>query len=217
MEKTVPADYKNKSSQKSSDSQSSEKSDQGSQIIITSKHVNYSTEACLKKDNEEPPGCSSGLPISTSLEVRNTIPSDTVSRYSPTSNSHDARSRDLQYCERTPLRTKSTPNLSNKTKRSYSISGLRRRPYARLRSQPPTEHKCLDGNLQKPSPLQTRGVLPTTGNRRAHQGGISGLFSRLTSFVSSRTLETLDEQVLNNFNLEVGTVASRVEMWRHKL
>jgi len=43
------------------------------------------------------------------------------------------------------------------------------------------------------------------------------LLSRLTSFISSRSLDSLDEEALNNFNLEVGTVASRVDMWRQRL
>jgi len=43
------------------------------------------------------------------------------------------------------------------------------------------------------------------------------LMSRLTSFISSRSLDSLDEEALNNFNLEVGTVASRVDMWRQRL
>jgi len=47
--------------------------------------------------------------------------------------------------------------------------------------------------------------------------GVSGLFSRLTSLITSRTLESLDESVLNNFNLQVGTVASRIDMWRQRL
>jgi len=41
--------------------------------------------------------------------------------------------------------------------------------------------------------------------------------SRVTHLITSPTLESLDEQVLNDFNMEVGTIASRVDMWRQKL
>jgi len=63
-------------------------------------------------------------------------------------------------------------------------------------------------NGAKPEPVNQFGnTLPAV-----ESSGVSGLVTRLTSLLSSRTLGLLDEEVLNNFNLEVGTVASRVDM-----
>jgi len=51
----------------------------------------------------------------------------------------------------------------------------------------------------------------------AQASGVFGLFSRLTSIISSGLHNYLDEEVLNIFNMEVGTVASMVEIWRQRL
>lgn len=47
--------------------------------------------------------------------------------------------------------------------------------------------------------------------------GVSGLMSRLASLIRSRSLDSLDDEVLNKFNLEVATAASRLDMWRQRL
>merc|ERR1719494_577606 len=83
-------------------------------------------------------------------------------------------------------------------------------------------------NLENLTPLLTNpGVTAEPANNlrnrfsssaaAAQASGVFGLFSRLTSIISSRPLYGLDEGVLNNFNMEVGTVASRVDMWRQRL
>jgi len=74
------------------------------------------------------------------------------------------------------------------------------------------DEKQLEASTEPCSNSVTSCPLPVIEVPRAIR-----LMSRLTSFISSRSLDSLDEEALNNFNLEVGTVASRVDMWRQRL
>jgi len=56
-----------------------------------------------------------------------------------------------------------------------------------------------------------------SNNSAAPRFKVLRLLSRLTSIIRPSPLNCIDEEVLNKFNLEVGTVASRVDLWRQRL
>jgi len=229
---SIARNMNSQNSQKYTDSQISEKSEPGSMSIITSKPAK-NCKWKLLGDDEFGPSISHPRPPSSNLEHR-PIPSSGIS-FVPTSNNDacapdgDVAQEAQQFRRRIPSRTKSTPDLTNKTAPYNFHGGLRRRGLPQLRSESQLRTKVPEGNLISTSSKYSSAVLPrirtqpphTLRNREprpAAQGtGVFGLLSRLTSVLSNRPLETLDEQVLNDFNMEVGTVISRVDMWRQKL
>jgi len=145
----------------------------------------------------------------------------------------DAPPRDVPeegqlYRERIPPRTKSSPNLTNNAiPRNYFQTGLRRR-MCQLRSQSVVDMKYAgDSTDDKPKnsallytsaarpALRAQPVEDNEPQQAALGHGVLGFISRFTSILRLRN--PLDEGVLNNFNMEVGTVASRVDMWRQRL
>jgi hypothetical protein len=233
MEKQLSTDLPNINSQNAlnlTDSQNSDKSEPGSRSII---HKSCNLKS-LSNDKTVLNDSHPRRP-STNLEQRHNQPHEVSFVRSSTPESR-APARDVAqeaqpYHRRIPLRTKSTPDLTNKKASNYNFHvGIRRRRLPHLRSQSKNGKKSSRGNkLISTSSQWSSELLPRIRTqpphnltniepRPAEQGtGVFGLLSRLTSLISSRTLESLDEQVLNDFNMEVGTVASRVDMWRQKL
>jgi len=132
--------------------------------------------------------------------------------------------------ERILPRTISTPNPSINTRKPISSShtALRVRR-AQLTPQLVVEVKHDDHNFSNIAPLLTsekhlkigmEDAKPLSKNSSfSIQGsGVLNLIPRLSSHLNSRPFNTLDdEDVLSTFNMEVGTVASRVDMWRQRL
>jgi len=140
----------------------------------------------------------------------------------------DVSEQEQQYRGRIPPRINSTPNFTSNTRTSSGTGHPSLRfGIAQLTPQSAEEMKYDDEKLSNITPhLRHPGIRPEpTSNPRnsfpssvaAQASGVFGLFSRLTSIISSRPLNSLDEGVLNNFNMEVGTVASMVDMWRQRL
>jgi len=129
------------------------------------------------------------------------------------------------YRVRIPPHTNSSPNLTTNTRTPLSsyhtASKFQITPYI----PQSLEEKKSDGHyLNNESPLWTweerHGVRNEPLNHSCPTGedsGVMGLLSRCTSLISSQPLNSLDERVLNNFNMEVGAVASRLDMWRQRL
>lgn len=237
MERHVSTNARNmnsQNSQKYTDSQISEKSEPGSMRIITSKPAK-SCKWKLLGDDEFGPCIGPPRPPSSNSQQRDDPPSDISIVRSPNPDSR-APDREVaqeaqQFQRRIPSRTKSTPDLTNnKTSRYNFHGGLRHRRLPQLRSESQLGKTVPKGNLISTSSKYSSAVLPRIRTQPPHtlrnleprpavqgSGVFGGLLSRLTSVLSNRTLESLDEQVLNDFNMEVGTVISRVDMWRQKL
>lgn len=201
------------------DSENSEKSEPGSNIIISLKPPLNSDGALSSNDDTKRSTDSLFIhPVRHQDQICNlALPSQPPPFYR----------------QRFPPRTYSSPNLTNKTKKHYNFqSGLRPR-ISQPRSLPVLDmkHVCdkADNSLPNSALLHTttaepgmsaKPVQPFTDSE-PHQtirgGRVLGLISRLTSLISSRTLNPIDEGVLNNLKMEVGNVASRVEMWTQRL
>jgi len=252
MQKQLSADVENhevveitnvdsQNSQKTTDSQNSERSEPGSRIIITSKSsilTSKVTKNCTKgplcNDSTDTTAFDTGPPLNgpclmPTSDVRdNEIVASEVTpilshTLSPPEPVREIPERAEQYSRRVPSRTSSTPNLSNNNAPLNFQTGLRRRRMANLRSQSVLEmkHDGVNPYVSTTSRIPRQRIRteppPTLRNKEPTASGVFGLLSRLTSLMGSRSLGPLDEQVLNNFNLEVGTVTSRVDMWRQKL
>jgi len=212
------------------DSDNSEKSDPGSKVIFISKPPLKSDRVPPTNDDIEP---SSNSPFIIPLrhpEHQYTPP------YVYPMPTRDVPPREVLeegqlFRERIPPRTKSSPNLTNNAiPRNNFQAGLRRR-MCQLRSQSVVDMKyagdSTDDNPKNSAPLYTSAARPVMRTQPVHNlgdneprqavlgRGVLGLISRFTSILRLRN--PLDEGVLNNFNMEVGTVASRVDMWRQRL
>jgi len=134
------------------------------------------------------------------------------------------------YQERIPPRMNSTPNLPSTTRTSSSsfhssiLLPMIRTPESAV------EMKHDDDNWnnlptrmasEEQEKVRSRSLNQPVNNcplpEVPENSGISGLLFRLNSLISSRPLDSFDEEVLNNFNLKVGTAASRIDMWRQRL
>jgi len=232
MEKSASIDVRNINthiSTSGTDSQNSEKSEPGSRKIIPNK----SDRKPLSNDEIGP---SDGPPLrpAPNIEQRHNghleISFDRLSIPDSRAPVRDVREAQ-QFYRRIPSRTKSTPDLTTNKKEPFNFqAGLRRRRLPEHRSQLNLAKKSTRGNkLISTSSQWSSEVLPRINTQPPRnlrslepsppvQGSsVFGLLSRLTSLISSPNLESLDEQVLNEFNIEVGTIASRVDMWRQKL
>jgi len=203
MERQVSTDARNintQVSQSGTGSQNSDRSEPGSRSIIPKRRVR-------KPMSNDPVGFSSGPPVrpEPDIEQKHNLPLE-ISIHRSSEPNNRAPARDVaqeaqQFNRRIPSRTKSTPNLTNNKTEPFNFQGglRRRRPHERrIKTQPPRNL-----NLEPRPPDQGSSIF--------------SLLSRVTHLISSPTLEPLDEQVLNDFNMEVGTIASRVDMWRQKL
>lgn len=131
--------------------------------------------------------------------------------------------------ERIPPRINSSPNLTNSIVPRHHFETGQRSQISQRRTVPVADMKHAGDNANENALLMTSAARPAMRARPqrpvndrepqpAVRGGmVLGLISRLTSLMPSRTLGPLDEQVLYNFNMEVGTVTSRVDMWRQRL
>jgi len=105
---------------------------------------------------------------------------------------------------RFPLRIQSSPNLQNQP------------------GQIP-DHKKTNKKLTSPFSPQAstrfRNLLLTDkmSTHKIHGRGVITWISRLKSLVSKRSPMRLNEHLLNEFNMEVGIVSSRIDMWRYRL
>jgi hypothetical protein len=214
---------------KKNDSENSEKSEPGSQIIIISKSSENRDIKHQQIDDIDP---SSNSRLNSDL--RHAKSRRTPMKHVPGTPTSYTREHEVcqegQLCrERIPSRTNSTPNLTTNTRTpSSSFQTSSRRPVTHGTSQSVVEIK-RDGEysdeISPPSkPEEQHEVKPEAANLfgnkclPAAQGfGVSGMHSRMASFVSTQALNSLDEEVLNNFNMQVGTVSSRVDMWRQRL
>jgi len=108
---------------------------------------------------------------------------------------------------RIPLRIRSSPDLP-------AIIGNSQ--FRRVTVQ--MEEMKLKGETQHIYEASSR-IRRHTQNRThpAVGSGIFGTLIRLTSLITRPSITQLDEQVLNEFNREVGIVSSRVDRWRQKL
>lgn len=109
--------------------------------------------------------------------------------------------------QRFPLRIRSSPDFKNCS--SFQTAQV----------------KLKDKNVELSSPILGQASMrirsPLLPSRVPIQevGGsrVFGFLSLLKSYVITRSPKKLDEQALNDFNMEVGIVSSRVEMWRYRL
>jgi len=209
------------------DLENSEKSESGSHMIINSPSKNCAS-ITLK---DEKKGFSNNNTIPGSLYFRSPLTQPSV----VPSPAPDALAGDLPegaglYRERIPQRTNSNPNLMNISRTpSNSFHPALRLRLSPITTQPVLEMKHEGGTVNNFTPILSSAVNQGFTTERdndfsnisplpeVESSGVSGLFSRLNSLITSRTLESLDESVLNNFNLQVGTVASRIDMWRQRL
>jgi len=220
MKKNVSADSPSKDLQKSIDSKSSEISESGSRIIINTRNKKY-----LVYSEKDYVRLQRNVPKSISFDERKSPQSDNSFVLSSVQNV-PASSRELgqglEFFERGPVRLSSTPNLMYNVTPKIHINGA---PRHRSRCPSITEFKSQSENeFQIPIdesddlfPLETGGDMQNGANCRIRHNKFSGLLSFLSSIINPRSLECLDENVLNNFNMEVGIVTSRVDMWRQKL
>jgi len=123
------------------------------------------------------------------------------------------------YRDRNPTWVNSTSNVTSNTRMASSsfLSAIRLpmnqpSPQSVIETKHDHDEKQLEVSAEPCSNSVGSCPLPVIEGPR-----VIRLMSRLTSFISSQSLDSLDEEALNNFNLEVGTVASRVDMWRQRL
>jgi len=232
MERQVSTDARNintQVSQSGTGSQNSDRSEPGSRSIIPKRRVR-------KPMSNDPVGFSSGPPVrpEPDIEQKHNLPLE-ISIHRSSEPNNRAPARDVaqeaqQFKRRTPSRIKSTPDLTNNKTEPFNFqAGLRRRRRHERRLQLSLAKKSIKrNNLISTSSQWSSEVFPRIKTqpprnlnlepRPPDQGSsIFSLLSRVTHLISSPTLEPLDEQVLNDFNMEVGTIASRVDMWRQKL
>lgn len=210
------------------DLENSAKSESSSHMIIISKPSKNCVCESLSNDKK---GTSNNNTIhgSCHLESRGILPS-VVPSPTPEALARDSSEERRLYRERIPQRTNSNPNFSSMTRTQPNDF----HPALRLRLGPVSPQSALERKHEDDmmndftpalSSVVNRGFRtePTNDFRNSssppevQSSGVSRLFSRLTSLITSRTLDSLDESVLNNFNLQVGTVASRIDMWRQRL
>jgi len=209
------------------DSKSSKDSENGSQIIITSKPAKNRDDKPIFNDIVNPSKDNSTIGDYSQIErqqgpqfvLRTPISKATAQNFS---------AEGQTYWDRNPtwVNPVSSPTSTTRTVSSsfYSAAQL---PKAQRSPQSDVETKHNTGTW---TPLTTsdeqHGVRfafrSNFGNSNfslsAIEGpGVWGLMSRLTSFMSSRSLDFFEDDILNNFNMEVGAVASRVEVWRQRL
>lgn len=210
------------------DMENSEKSESGSRMIIISKP---SKKCASVKLSDDKGGTSNNNTILRSRHLECQLTQTSVVQSStPAAPERDLPEEGRLYRERIPQRTNSNPDFMSISRRPSNDF----HPALRLQSGLVTPNSVLDmkhdsdsmNNLTPAvSPVTNQGFRTESthdlGNSRPHSevqsSGVSRLFSRLTSLITSRTLDSLDERVLNNFNLQVGTVASRIDMWRKRL
>lgn len=203
------------------DSKNTVKCETNSQIMMFSKTATNCDKIPLGNDDIDP---NTSNP--TMREFLNLERHQTTRFYlrTPTPNSDlEGMSEEGQiYQERIPPRVNSTPNLGSTTRTSsgsfHSAIGI---SLIQLTPESVIEKKHDDDNWNNQEGIDSKSLnhlarsytLPATpGNF-----GIWRLMSRFTSLVRSRPLDFFDEEVLNNFNLEVCTAASRIDMWRQRL
>jgi len=207
-------------------SENSEKSEPGSNIIFTLKAPLKSDRAPTSNDDIK---CSTNRPFIHPLRHQEHLYSPRYILPLPTQSSLQNISEKAQlYRERILPRTNSSPNLTNNTITRYNFqTGLRSRV---------SQHRSLQGVDMKlasdkadGSPPNSTAAWPGTSAEHVQtftesephqvaQGvGVLGMISRLTSIISPRAPNPLDVGVLNNLNMEVGTVASRIDRWTQRL
>jgi len=208
----------------SNDLENSEKSESGSQKIIISWP---SKKWAGTKLSDEKKGSSRYKKILGThyFESQLTQPSVEPSP-GPDVLSEEAR----LHRERIPQHTKSDPNLININRKLSN----RFHPSLRVRSRPITTQPDFEMKNEGAAVNNFSPILSSVVNQgftterdddvsnispvpKVESSLISGLFSSLMSRIASRTFESLDESVLNKFNLQVGTIASRIDMWRQRL
>jgi len=206
------------------DSKSLEKCVASSEIMIVSKTAKNCDEVPLRNDRIE----NKSLRESPSLDRHEIAP---FLLGTPTPNWHlDGLSEEEKvYQERIPPRINSAPNLASYTRMpSSSFLSSIRLPMIR------TPESAIDmkqddhswNNLSTLVPSEEQGGVTSRSLNQpgdncplpeiAENSGISGLLFRLTSLISSRPLNSFDVEVLNHFNLKIGTAASRIDMWRQR-
>lgn len=201
--------------------ENSEKSEPGSQIIIISKQTKNRKGLSLRNDDIDPPHNCRSL----------RTPPFVLRTPTPDADVQDASQERPVFRVRIPPRTNSTPNLTMNTRTpSSSYHTASRVQLTPFTPQSIGDIKTDGDYLNNLTPLWRSEEQHVVRNEPANNFGISsfragqdsgvlGLLSRMTSRISSQplALDSLDEEVLNNFNMEVGAVASRVDMWRQRL
>jgi len=205
------------------DSKISEDSEKGSHIIIISKPRKNRANEPIFRDIVDLSNRNSAIGDSSQIErqkrpkfvLQTPISKDTAKNFSAEGET---------YQDRNPIWVNSASNpTSNNRTMSSSFHSVVRLPMAHLSPQSDVETKHNNDN-STPTFTSEEHVRFAPGSDSGNSNcplssiegpGVSGSMSRLASFVSSRSLDFFDD-ILNNFNMEVGTVASRVEMWRQR-
>jgi len=207
------------------DSKISEDSEKGSHIIIISKPRKNRANEPIFRDIVDLSNRNSAIGDSSQIELQKRpkfvlqtpISKDTAKNFSTEGET---------YQDRNPIWVNSASNpTSNNRTMSSSFHSVVRLPMAHLSPQSDVETKHNNDNSTPTfTSEEQQGVRFAPGSDSGNSNcplssiegpGVSGSMSRLASFVSSRSLDFFDD-ILNNFNMEVGTVASRVEMWRQR-
>jgi len=197
------------------DSKKSGNAETGSQSIVNSKPPKSFDHKPIRDGAIDTSNSNSTNPIVDRQQPRAQVlwtpPSEATA--------HDICEEGQVYQDRNLTWVNSTSNLTSNTRMaSSSFSSGIRLPTSQLSTQSALEtkhdgdEKQLVVRYELGSNSVTSCPLPASEGPRVRR-----LMTRLTSFISSRSLESLDDEALNNFNLEVGTVASRVDMWRQRL
>jgi len=197
------------------DSKKSASSETGSQVIVISKPPKSCDNELIRNGTIDPSTSNSPGDNFDRRQPRGHV------LYTPPSKAttRDVCKEGQVYRDRNRTWVNSTSNVTSNTRMaSSSFHSAIRLPMNQPSSESviETKHdhdeKQLEVSTEPCSNSVTSCPLPVIEGPR-----VIRLMSRLTSFISSRSLDSLDEEALNNFNLEVGTIASRVDMWRQRL
>jgi len=209
------------------DSKSSENSETSSHIVIISKsHKNCDDKLICNGTVKDP--SNGNFPISDSSKVdRQQRVSFALRAPRSKANTQFFSDKDQVYQERNATLINSTSNHTSITSTdSSSFHSALRLPMAQLSPQSVLETKHDGDNSTSLLTFEEQhGVRLETHSNSSNScplpaievPGVLGLMSRLASLIRSQSLDSLDDEDLNNFNLEVASVASRLDMWRQNL
>jgi len=207
------------------DSKSSENSETGSQIVIISKPYKNCNEKLICNDTVEDP-YNGNLPIDDYLDRQERV-SFVLRTPRSKAIAQNFLDDDQVSQERNEILINSTSNHTSNTRtNSSSFHSAIRLPMAQVGPQLVVETKHDGDNSTSLLTFEEQhGVRLETHSNSGNScplpdiegPGVLGLKSRLASLIRSRSLDSLDEEYLNNFNLEVASVSSRVDMWRQRL
>jgi len=197
------------------DSKNSGNSESGSQVIVISKPPKSCDNRLSRTGTVDPSNSNS---LCGNFDCRQ--PQGPVLRTPPSkATTRDICKEGQVYRDRNPTWVNSISNVTSNTRMASSSyhSAIRLpmnqpSPQSVIETKHDHDEKQLEVSAEPCSNSVGSCPLPVIEGPR-----VIRLMSRLTSFISSRSLDSLDEEALNNFNLEVGTVASRVDMWRQRL